>query len=378
MRVLAFAYKDLSPSDKKYESDMVFVGLQAMMDPPRPDAKGAVEKCKTAGIKVVMITGDNITTAQAVAKEIGIEGRAVAGDELRAMTDLGKQVEEISIYARVNPEDKLHIVAALKANGHIVAMTGDGVNDAPAIKKADIGISMGITGTDVAKEASVMVLADDNFATIVRAIEEGRRVFENIKKYLAYLLASNIGEVSIILCALVAGLPLPLLALQILWINLVTDGFPALALGIDPAEPNVMEVPPRKPGESVFHGLGKHLVVRPILLTLGVLGLFYLFLDDLTKAQTIAFTTVVFFESLLALSCHSLHKPIFFVKPFSNMWLYLAIGSSMGLQLAVLYVPLLQEVFSTVALSATELGMILGVSFSGFLYMELHKFFSGN
>lgn len=381
LRVLGFAYKDLSAGDKgekKYESGMVFVGLQAMMDPPRPDAKDAVEKCKTAGIKVVMITGDNIITAQSVAREIGIEGKAVGGDELRAMTDLEKQVEEISIYARVNPEDKLHIVAALKANGHIVAMTGDGVNDAPAIKKADIGISMGITGTDVAKEASVMVLADDNFATIVRAVEEGRRVFENIKKYLAYLLASNVGEVSIILTALLVGLPLPLLALQILWINLVTDGFPALALGIDPAEPNVMQVPPRKPGESVFKGLGKHLVVRPILLTIGVLGLFYYFLDDLSKAQTIAFTTVVFFESLLALSCHSLHKPIVMVRPFSNLWLYFAIASSMGLQLAVLYVPLLQEVFSTVALSLGELGLILGVSFAGFLYMEIHKFFAGD
>lgn len=377
LRVLGFAYREIEGEkvdSKSVEKDLIFVGLQAMIDPPRKEAKDAVAKCKTAGIKVIMITGDHIETAKAVAKELGIEGRAMTGSELDQINDLQREVEEISIYARVNPAHKLKIIEALKASGHIVAMTGDGVNDAPAIKKADLGIAMGIAGTDVAKEASAMVLADDNFATIVRAVEEGRRIYDNIQKYLAYLLRGNIGEVLVITSSIFIGLPLPLVAIQILWVNLVTDGLPALALGVDPVEEGVMRRPPRKPTDSVFKGLILFMVVLPILLTIVTLFLFDVFMPQgLEKARTVAFMTLVMFELFMALSCRSLHEPIWKVGVFANKWLWGAIGLSFGLQLMLIYVPFFREIFGLVALSGMELLLIAGVASLGLVYSELHK-----
>ena len=377
LRVLGFAYKELKGLDEKSnpEKDMVFVGLQAMIDPPRREVKEAVEKCNTAGIKVVMITGDHVATAKAVAKELGIEGRAITGLELDQMTDLAGEVESIAIYARVNPAHKLKIISALKANGHIVAMTGDGVNDAPALKKADLGIAMGITGTDVAKEASGMILADDNFATIVRAIEEGRRIYDNIQKYLAYLLSGNIGEVLVILSSILLGLPLPLIALQILWINLVTDGLPALALGVDPAEPGVMKRPPRKADQNIFKGIAPYIYIYPIILTVATMWLFDAFQQtSLVKAQTVAFTSIVMFELFQAISCRSVHSPVFVVGLFANKWLWLAVFSSLALQIMIMYVPFLQNIFSMAPLSIGEWGQITLAAFSGFVYLEAHKY----
>jgi Ca2+-transporting ATPase len=377
LRVLGFAYRELDDAKvdaKSVEKDLIFVGLQAMIDPPRKEAKDAVAKCKTAGIKVVMITGDHIETAKAVAKELGIEGRAISGAELDSMHDLHNEVEQISIYARVNPAHKLKIIEALKANGHIVAMTGDGVNDAPAIKKADLGIAMGIAGTDVAKEASAMILADDNFATIVRAVEEGRRIYDNIQKYLAYLLRGNIGEVMVITSSIFIGLPLPLIAIQILWVNLVTDGLPALALGVDPIEQGVMQRPPRKPSDSVFKGMLLFMVVLPIILTIVTLFLFDLFMPQgLEKARTVAFMTLVTFELFIALSCRSLHQPIWKVGIFANKWLWGAILLSFGLQLVLMYVPFFSNIFGLVALSTGELLLVAGVASLGLIYSEVHK-----
>ncbi len=373
LRVLAFAYKeDVSKSD--CEKNMVFVGLQAMIDPPRKEAKLAVDKCRSAGIKVVMITGDHVTTAQAVAKELGIEGKAVTGLQLSEI-NLDFEIDNIGIFARVNPEHKLKIISALKKKGHVVAMTGDGVNDAPALKKADLGIAMGITGTDVAKEASEMVLADDNFATIVRAVEEGRRIFDNIQKYFAYLIGCNIGEVLVIVSSIFLGLPLPLIAIQILWINLVTDGLPALALGVDPVEPGVMERSPRKPAENIAQGIGHYIFVFPALLTIATIWLFDIYLiDGIAKAQTMAFTSLVMFELFAAISCQSLHKSVFIVGMFRNKWLWLAVMSSLALHLGLIYVPFLQNVFSVTALSFGELALTAGVAFLGFVYLEAHKF----
>jgi Ca2+-transporting ATPase len=376
LRVLGFAYKDLKGVDSKSspEKDMVFVGLQAMIDPPRKEVKDAVEKCRTAGVKVVMITGDHISTAKAVAQELGIQGRAVTGLELDQIEDLAAEVEGIAVYARVNPAHKLRIIQALKSNGHTVAMTGDGVNDAPALKKADLGIAMGISGTDVAKEASGMILADDNFATIVRAVEEGRRIYDNIQKYLAYLLSGNIGEVLVILTSILLGLPLPLIAIQILWINLVTDGLPALALGVDPIEPGVMQRPPRKESENIFSGIAPYIYIYPVLLTIGTLWLFDVFQQQGTvKAQAVAFTSIVMFELFQAISCRSVRKPVFAVGVFANKWLWIAVASSIALQLMLLYVPFFQNVFHTAALSVKEWLIILSVAASGFIYLELHK-----
>ncbi len=377
LRVLGFAYKELKGVDAKSdpEKDMVFVGLQAMIDPPRREVKDAIDKCRTAGIKVVMITGDHITTAQAVAKELGIEGRAITGLELDQIEDLSEEVENIAIYARVNPAHKLKIIQALKSNGHIVAMTGDGVNDAPALKKADIGIAMGIMGTDVAKEASGMILADDNFATIVRAIEEGRRIYDNIQKYLAYLLSGNIGEVLVILSSILLGLPLPLIAIQILWINLVTDGLPALALGVDPAEPGVMQRPPRKADENIFRSIRPYIYVYPLILTVATMWLFDAFQQtSLVKAQTVAFTSIVMFELFQAISCRSVRQPVFAVGLFANKWLWAAVFSSLALHLLIMYVPFLQGVFSMAALSVGEWAQIVGAALTGFIYLEVHKF----
>ncbi|MDK2820714.1 MAG: P-type Ca2+ transporter type [Clostridia bacterium] len=373
LRVLALAYRDLPEGieikTETVEKNLTFVGLLGMLDPPRPEAMSAIEVCKQAGIKVTMITGDHEITAEAVAKELGLpvgDGRVINGRKLETLSDeeLVKLVPEISVYARVSPHHKLRIVKALKANGHVVAMTGDGVNDAPAIKEADIGVSMGRTGTDVTKEASAMVLADDNFATIVAAIEEGRGIYDNIRKFIRYLLSCNIGEVLTMFAAVISGLPLPLLPIQILWMNLVTDGLPAMALGIDNKEPMIMKRPPYPPGESVFaRGLGKGMVVLGSQIGLSTLGVFILGLSlgegDLPTARTLSFTTLVMSQLFAVFECRSDKLSPFSVGYFSNPYLIMGVACSLIMQLMVIYIPFLQGVFKTVPLNSFHWIIIL-------------------
>jgi len=392
LRVIGFAYKPVKGSIN--ENNLVFIGLQAMIDPPRKEAIESVMKCKEAGIRTIMITGDHKNTAVAVAKELGISGKAVNGVELRKIKNLSKEVEKIAIFARVNPEDKLKIVDALKKKGHIVAMTGDGVNDAPALKKADIGVAMGIMGTDVSKEASDMILTDDNFSSIVGAIEEGRGIFDNIKKFIQYLLSSNLGEVLTIFVGVLIFPFLPLLALQILWINLVTDGLPALALGVDPKDKGLMHNKPRKPKDPLISG---YVVFRMsylgLIMMIGTLFMFYwglktsglnfseIFLIDgeaykdatwYIYATTLAFTTLVVFQLFNVLNSRSQDYSIFKIGLFSNRYLIGAIIISIVLQLFVLYTPL-SEWFRTIPLSLADWGLIILVSSTVLWVNEIDK-----
>lgn len=366
LRVLGLAYREIpaeevKASEEVVESSLVFVGLAGMIDPPRPAAIKAVYTCKRAGIKTVMITGDHQVTARAIAREMGIlrgkDDVVLTGAELDSMSEgqLEKVVNRVAVYARVSPKHKLRIVRALKNKGHVVAMTGDGVNDAPAVKEADIGVSMGVTGTDVTKEASAMVLADDNFSTIVAAVEEGRGIYDNIRKFIRYLLSCNVGEVLVMFLAVLGGLPLPLLPIQILWMNLVTDGLPAMALGVDPVEKDIMSRPPRNPHEGVFsNGLGWRILGSGIIFATGTLGVFiasyYNSGLNLDVARTMAFNTLVFFQLFFVFSCRSEHQSILETGFFTNKYLVFAVLTSMGLQLAVTYVPFLQPVFHTAAL----------------------------
>ncbi len=356
------------------EHELVFAGLIGMIDPPRTEARDAVRRAKGAGIRPMMITGDHPRTAAVIARELGIAGddRAVTGAELATLSEDARAatVAEVSVYARVNPEDKLRIVDALRRRGAVVAMTGDGVNDAPALKKADIGIAMGITGTDVSKEAADMVLADDNFASIVAAVEEGRAIFANIRKFLRYLLSSNIGEVltmffgvlladRIGLQAADGNVVLPLLATQILWINMVTDGPPALALGVDPADESLMHQPPRPPGEGVLTPrMWRRIVFVGVIMAAGTLfvidaslpGGFVDGSGDLRYAQTMAFTTLMLFQMFNVVNARSDERSAF-AGLFTNRWLWTAIGLSLVLQAVVMYAPFLQRAFGTVSLS---------------------------
>ncbi|MCF8010817.1 MAG: calcium-transporting P-type ATPase, PMR1-type [Clostridiales bacterium] len=375
LRVLGLAYREHSAQEdyldeNQVESSLVFVGLAGIMDPPRPAAVQAVSTCKKAGIKTIMITGDHRDTARAVSKEIGImeksSDQVFTGSELDNMDDkqLQKAVNSGAVYARVSPKHKLRIVRALKSNGHIVAMTGDGVNDAPAVKEADIGISMGTTGTDVTKESSAMILADDNFKTIVGAVEEGRGIYDNIRKFIRYLLSCNVGEVLVMFLAVLSGLPLPLLPLQILWMNLVTDGLPAMALGIEPIEKNVMSRQPREPDEGVFsHGLGWRIMGTGVVFAVGTLVIFFLtYLNsglELDMARTVAFNTLVFFQLFFVFACRSEHQSLLEVGIFKNKYLLLAVAISVGLQLAVTYIPILQPIFHTVPLKSYHWLVIL-------------------
>ncbi|MAG15523.1 haloacid dehalogenase [Candidatus Woesearchaeota archaeon] len=388
LRVLGFAYK---PVKGKYtEKNLIFVGLQAMIDPPRPEVKTEIEKCNAAGIRVIMITGDHHLTALAIANQIGIKGKAITGAELDRIKNLEQKIDEIGIYARVSPEHKIRIISALKKKQHVTAMTGDGVNDAPALKKADIGIAMGITGTDVAKEASTMILTDDNFSSIVNTIEEGRGIYDNIKKFIFSLLSTNLAEVMIIFLAILVGLKLPLLAIQILWINLITDGLPAIALGLEPISKDAMKKKPRKPGEGI---LTKELIIRLLLMAsfviVGTLG-FYIWAlyrqgwswgqellsnsPEYIYAITVTFTALVLFEMFTALTAKSPEKNIFKIGLFNNKFLLLAIGSSLLLLLAVIYTPL-NEHFHTVPLVLTDLGIIIAVTSSILLFDMVYKFF---
>ena len=383
--------------DETVEQNLTFLGLIGMIDPPREEAKVAVARAKGAGIRPVMITGDHPKTAAVIAAELGIStgGRAVTGAELEKMPDaaLDRTVQDVSVYARVNPEHKLRIVKALQRHGLTVAMTGDGVNDAPALKTADIGVAMGITGTDVSKEAADMVLADDNFATIVAAVEDGRAIFANIRKFLRYLLSSNLGEVftmffGVLLADVIGlvpqggnGLVLPLLATHILWINLVTDGAPALALGVDPADPGMMDLPPRSRSEGVItRTMWAGILFIGIIMAAGTL----LVLDaslpggliegsgTVGYAQTMAFTTLMMFQLFNIFNARSDEQSAF-SGLFTNYWLWAGIAASLLLQVAVLYIPLLQQAFSTVSLSAGDWLCCVAVSSSVLWLRELSK-----
>ena len=379
LRVLGFAYRELKTKDSsKYEQDLVFVGLQGMIDPPRLEVKDSILKCKTAGIKVVMITGDYMGTAKAIAKELGIEGKAVDGKDIEKL-NLSKEVEKIGIYARVDPEHKMNIVNALQKKGHIVAMTGDGVNDAPALKTSDIGISMGITGTDVAKEASDMILTDDNFSSIVNAVEEGRGVYDNIKKFFAFLVSGNIAEILIIFIAILLGWPVPLTATQILLINLITDGLPAVALGADPFEPNAMIRKPRKKDEKISDGINHYIIHYPIIVVTITLTLFYYVYTstgNLIKAQTVAFLAISASELYQAYASRSLRYPSIKVGLFKNKYLILATIISMIITVGVIYVPFLRDnIFKTFKLTFSEFWFIIALSSVGFIYLEIYKYF---
>jgi Ca2+-transporting ATPase len=403
LRTLGVAFRSLPRDvfareelDERVEQDLVFVGLIGMMDPPRAEAKAAVARARGAGIRPMMITGDHPRTAVVIAGELGIgDGRVVTGAELERMPEerLEGTVQDVSVYARVNPEHKLRIVKALQRGGATVAMTGDGVNDAPALRTADIGVAMGVTGTDVSREAADMVLADDNFASIVAAVEEGRAIFANIRKFLRYLLSSNLGEVmtmffGVLLTDVIGlhapeggGVALPLLATHILWINLVSDGAPALALGVDPADPDVMTEPPRTRGEgAITRRMWAGIVFVGAVMAAATL----LVLDwslpggliegtgDLRYAQTMAFTTLLFFSLFNVFNARSDTQSAF-VGLFGNPWLGWAVLLSLALQVAVVHVPFLQQAFSTVSLSASDWLRCAAVASSVLWLRELSK-----
>ncbi|NLW08057.1 MAG: cation-translocating P-type ATPase [Clostridia bacterium] len=374
LRVLALAYRDLEAgtaiTEETIENKLTLVGLIGISDPPRPEAAAAIRVCRQAGIKVIMITGDHQATARAIARELGLpvehESQIMNGNQLEKMTDaqLVKAAARVNVYARATPQHKLRIVRALKAKGHVIAMTGDGVNDAPAVKEADIGIAMGRSGTDVTREAAAMVLADDNFASIVAAIEEGRAIYDNIRKFIRYLLSCNIGEVLTMFLAVLSGLPLPLLPIQILWVNLVTDGLPALALGMDNKEPGIMQRPPHPPGESVFaRGMGKGMLTLGLQIGLATLAAFvvglYLGEGDIITARTIAFTTLVMAQLFAVFECRSQELSPFAVGYFSNPYLVGAVACSLLMQLMVLYVPVFQAIFKTAPLNYFHWGLVL-------------------
>jgi Ca2+-transporting ATPase len=379
MRVLAIAAKPGARAEDA-EEGMTLLGLVGLIDPPRSEARDAIRTCEDAGIRVVMITGDHPLTAKAVAREVGLtqSDRVVTGAEREAVTEeeLEREAELIDVYARVSPEHKLRIVQALQHGGHVVAMTGDGVNDAPALKQADIGVAMGITGTDVAREAAAMTLTDDNFASIVAAVEEGRGIFDNIKKYLMFLLSSNIGEIGLMAGAAVAGLPLPLTAVQILYVNLATDGLPALALSVDPPERDLMRRAPRDPRTGVFtRPVVTLMLVAGTWATLANLALFWGLLEtgrEESEAMAITFVSLVLIQFWNAYNFRSDRRSIVH-RPFANRWLNRAILWETTLLLVVVYAPFLQGAFGTFALSAADWALVLGVSLTIVPVIEVAK-----
>ncbi len=379
LRVLGVAQKPNADIGDA-ECEMVFLGLIGLIDPPRAEAARAIETCKAAGIRPVMITGDHPQTAAAVAEEIGLlgSGCVVTGAEIEAMSalDLAREVAGIEVYARVSPEHKLRVVRAWQQNGHIVAMTGDGVNDAPALKQADVGIAMGITGTEVSREAADMTLTDDNFASIVAAVEEGRAIFGNIKKYLMYLLSSNIGEIGLMAGATLAGLPLPLSAVQILYVNLATDGLPALALAVDPAEPDAMRRPPRDPTEGIFTRPVVFLMLAGSLWSMLVnLGLFGWALTSgraPEHAMELCFVALVLIELVKAYNFRSERDSVF-KRPFANRWLNLAVLWELILLYLIVHVPFLQHALGTYRFSAEEWAIVTASALSVAPVLELAK-----
>lgn len=386
-RVLAYSYKliDQLPGDKNandLEKEQQFLGLAGMIDPPRQEAAQAVEECKTAGIVPVMITGDHPATAKSIAKEMGIlyheQDKLVTGTELEEMGEAAfqKDVLHIKVYARVSPEQKLTIVKTLQDKNQYVAMTGDGVNDAPALKRANIGVAMGITGTDVSKEAANMILLDDNFATIVKAIKEGRRIFDNIRRFIRYVLTCNLAEILTIFIAPLVGLPIPLLPIHILWINLVTDGLPGLAMASEPAGKNIMKRPPRLPAESIFAGgLGVHVLWVGGLMAAITLGAqAWAISNDIEHWQTMVFTVLCFAQLSHALATHSDDLLLFRKGFFSNMPMIGAVVLTFGLQLAILYIDGLPQILSIHPLTFNELMICIGLSAIILPAVEIEKF----
>ncbi len=391
LRVLGVAWRKFDRLPEKYEAkaiekDLTFMGLVGMIDPPREEVKKAIEECASAGIKTVMITGDHKNTAVAIARELGFfkkDSLALTGEELDKLNDdeFYRRIERIPVYARVSPEHKLRIVRAWRSRKEVVAMTGDGVNDAPAVKEADIGVAMGITGTDVTKEVSDMVVTDDNFASIVSAVEEGRGIYDNIKKFVHYLLSCNTGEILVMFVSSLVGWPMPLLPIQILWVNLVTDGLPALALGVDPVEPGVMQRPPRAPDEKV--------VTKPRAFLLLVQGAFIAFCsllafslvlfvekEGIERAHTAAFIVLACSQLFHSYNCRSTRESLFKIGILTNKKLILATSVSFILQMAVVYVPFLQKVFKTEALGVLDWVMVVGISSFPLLAMEAVKLFN--
>jgi Ca2+-transporting ATPase len=365
------------------ETDLTFLGLIAMIDPPREEVKAAIAKCRTSGIKTVMITGDHKNTAVAIARELGFfeEGaRALTGEELDRLDDAAyeAEVDKVAVYARVSPEHKLRAVRAWRKRGDVVAMTGDGVNDAPAVKEADIGVAMGITGTDVTKEVADMVITDDNFASIVAAVEEGRGIYDNIKKFIHYLLSCNTGEILVMFAAALAGLPVPLLPIQILWVNIVTDGLPALALGMDPVDRNIMGRPPRPKNEPVITlSRARLILVQGGFIALCTLGAFLFVLlvekEGIVRARTAALFALAASELFHALNCRSQSESLFKIGFFGNKKLIAACGTSLLIQAAINYIPVTQRIFRVEALSLLDMAVIVAISSLPLWAMELAK-----
>ena len=390
LRVLGLAYRSWpavpdSPTPETVERELTFVGLLGMIDPARPEVKAAVALARKAGLKSIMVTGDYEDTATAIAREVGLltpQGKVLTGARLDQLTQAEYEavVDQVEVYARSSPQHKVRIVEALKARGHVVAMTGDGVNDAPALKRADIGVAMGITGTDVSKETADMVLTDDNFASIIAAIEEGRIIYSNIRKFVFYLISCNIGEILIIFLAMLAGLPIPLRPIQLLWLNLVTDGAPALALGLEKGDPDIMEQPPRPPHEPVINWeMRVGVVVQAVVMTAAVLGAFVWglsrFPGHLGGAQTVAFATLVSSELLRAFTARSERHPVWSLGFFSNRWMLAAVGASFALLLMAIYVPVLQIFFDTVALGPNDWLVIAPFALAASVAAEITKTF---
>lgn len=380
LRVLGLAFRPMPtlPSPDQLEEGLVFLGMMGLMDPARPEVKRAIDLCQTAGIQVVMITGDHPLTAQHIAQDLGIAGNAIlTGQTLSKMPEaaLGKTVTETGVYARVTPEDKLRIVQALQRQGHIVAMTGDGVNDAPALKQADIGVAMGITGTDVAKEAADIVLQDDNFTSIVAAVREGRVIYDNIRKFIKYTLAGNVGQLWLLFLAPFLGMPIPLVPIQILWINLIADGLLALALSFEPAERKVMKRPPYRPNESIFsRGMGADILWIGLLLGIVLISVAHSYWRGNNPAwQTMVFTTLAFSRIALSEAVRSSSESLFKIGLLSNKKLLGAVLLTFCLQLVVVYVPVCQKFFSTVALSGQQVAIALLLGTISFWAVELKK-----
>ncbi|NLJ59186.1 MAG: cation-translocating P-type ATPase [Tissierellia bacterium] len=390
LRVLATAYKvwDRLPEDPSFEvveNDMIFVGLVGMIDPPRPEVKKSIELCREAGIETIMITGDYKETAYAIAKDLGMvqyEHQAIMGDDLDNLSDeeLREVVKETKVYARVSPEHKVRIVTALKENGHITSMTGDGVNDALALKKADIGVAMGITGTDVAKNTAEVILTDDNFATIVNAVEEGRIIFSNIKKFVFFLLSCNIGEILLVFISILVGWEVPLLPIQLLWLNLVTDSFPALALGVENAEPGIMKQPPRNTKDPILSKkmLGG-IMFQAVAISFASLLAYYWAMKmygtgrGLIHARSVVFTTIILSELLRAFSSRSQTFTLFKIGFFTNIRMVQAVFASFALTVVVLYIPALNEVFDVVPLTFRDWQIVVAFSFIPLVVGELYK-----
>ncbi|MCF6155640.1 MAG: cation-translocating P-type ATPase [Candidatus Brocadia sp.] len=415
LRVIGIAFKPvdietINPDPDSLERDLIFAGLLAMIDPPRPEVKDAVATCHKAGIKTVMITGDHKNTARAIGEELGFlrnDRKAIDGMELDTLPDeiLEKEVSKIAVYARVSAEHKLRIVKAWKKQGEVVAMTGDGVNDAPAVKEASIGVSMGITGTDVTKEASDMIITDDNFASIEAAVEEGRGIYDNIKKSIHYLLSCNAGEIFTMLFASIFNLPLPLFPIQILWINIATDGLPALALGVDAVDPDIMKRPARRSTEQIIdRNLGSLIVFQGFLIALSTLlaylyvlyytssvkpgYLHYWFLNklipccfggplsgDLERARTVAFSVMVISQLFHSFNCRNAHRSLFMIGVFTNKKLLLATGFSLAMQVAIVYIPYSENIFKVIPLELKDWIAIFGFSTLVFIIMEIIKCF---